>query len=377
MATSRRPRWPWLLAAALLFALAAWLMAGTDVEHVGVPDKVSLPRRMTRADWDRAEKRKSMPEEVVVPGAPEKPARPRDPVLALMPATVKKGAVVFEANAIRHSDLGDLMIDCMFTGENDTLGRMRDAGFDPLNNLDRLAVIDDTLVMTGDFAHTDFPSLLNAQEDRKQFGKNTELFSRNYGDGGLEQQLGLWSQQVLVMGENPVDVKDVIDRLDGKGDPDEKHVLGQSDSYGEMYGVMKMAQLASTGMRDSNPELANLLEESAGTIRLHADVTHDVGLVADIEGSDPAKTQDLRKAFGTALTLAKLQAEAKGNKNAAEVLGFARVASAEGGNFRLEAGLPYEFLEKQLKECVAKKKERQAQREARRAAPTDAGIDED
>lgn len=78
---------------------------------------------------------------------------------------------------------------------------------------------------------------------------------------------------------------------------------------------------------------------------------------------DPTKTQDLRKALGTALALANLQAEARGDENAAQVLGFARVAAPEGASadFRLEAGLPYEFLEKQLKRCVAEKKRRLAE----------------
>ena len=363
MATAHsRRRWLWLLVAALLFALAAWLMAGSELEHAEAVEKVTFPRQMTRAEADRVELRKSMPEPVPVLGQPRAKPQPRDPILAAMPPDVKHGAIVIEANAIRNSDLGNLMVDCIFTGQGEVIAKMQDAGFDPLNNLDRVAVADEAVMLTGDFKKTDFATLMQAG-NRRQFGPNSELFSRDLADGGAGEQMGLWKGQVLVVGEKPEDVTAVLDRLDGNGDPDAKHVLSEADSYGEMYGVLKAAPLAE-GLSEQNPELARLLEESAGSIKLHADVTHDVGVVADVEGNDPSKTRDLRKAFGTALTLARLQAEAKGDKNAAEVLGYARVAAAEGdsASFRLEAGLPYEFLEKQLKACVANKKRRIAER---------------
>lgn len=367
MVKKSRRRWPWLVVAALLFALAAWLMAGSEGERPDPADKITLPRSMTHEESRRAEKRRTMPEPVAVVGQPPRRAQPRDPLLAAMPAEVKNGAMVIEANAIRNSDLGNLMVECMFTGEGDALGRMKDAGFDPLTNLDRVAIADDSLMLTGDFKSTDFAALMKAG-DRHQFGANSELFSRSEADGGVLEQMGLWKGQVLVIGQRPEDVTSVLDRLDGKGDPDAKHVLSDADSYGEMYGVLKAGPLAA-GISEENPALARLLEEAAGSIKLHADVTHDVGLVADVEGTDPSKTQDLRKAFGTALTLAKLQAEAEGLKDQAEVLGYARVAAADGAspNFRLEAGLPYEFLERQLKRCVADKKKRIAEEAAARS----------
>lgn len=362
--SSKKRRWPWLVAAAVLFGLGAWLMAGSEEEKTKKEKKVSLPRFMTHDERQRNTERQTIPMVAALPvqGAPP---QVRDPVLAAMPTSIKNGAVVLEANAIRNSDLGNLMVECVFTGQGEVLEKMKDAGFDPLNDLDRLAVADDAVMLSGDFSKTDFPSLMKVTPKRS-FGANSELFSRPLVDGGQGQQMGVWKGQMVVLGDTEEDVTAVLDRLDGKGDQTAPRVLTDADAYGEMYGIIKAGPLAA-GLAEENPALAQLLEEAASSIKVHADVSHDVGVVAEIVGSDPTKTQDLRKALGTALTLAKLQAEAKGNKSAAEVLGFARVAQAKGdsANFHLEAGLPYEFLEKQLKKCVEDKKKRMAEKEAK------------
>lgn len=366
--TAARPnprRWPWLLAAVLLFGAAAWLMAGSEGEKAEKKDKVSIPRYMTSDERKRNAERRTLPQlppPPLVEGQKPQPPPPRDPVLAAMPSTVKNGAVVIEANAIRHSDLGDLMVECVFTGSGDVLGSMRDAGFDPLENLDRFAIADSTLMLTGDFSKADFKRL-GPIANEKDFGSNAKLMTPLSADGGVSSHVGVWKGQVVVIADNESDVTTVLDRLDGKRDPAEQPVLSERDQYGEMYGVLKAKPFADD-LRDENPVLAQLLEDAASSIRLHADVTHDVGLVAEIEGTDPTKTQDLRKAIGSALTLAKLQAQAKGQDDAAEVLGFAKVAQAKGGsaNFNLEAGLPYEFLERQLKRCVENQKKRAAQK---------------
>ncbi len=359
---TKKRRWPWLVAAALLFGLGAWVMSGTEEENETKAKKVHLPRFMTRDERERNQGRQTLPvlpTPAVAEGAPLLPPQVRDPVLAAMPTSVKNGAVVIEANAIRHSELGNLMIECVFAGKDESvLAGLKDAGFDPVDKLDRVAVADSTLILTGDFSGTDVGELINA-DTRRQFGPNAELFSRSRSDGGVGQPMALWKGQVLVTGDSEEEVTTVLDRLDGKGDPTEKRVLTDEDAYGEMYGIIKPGPLAAA-LSEENPALAALLDSAASTIKIHADVSHDVGLVADIQGSDPTKTQDLRKALGSALTLAKLQAEAKGNKSAAEVLGFARVSQAKGGfaDFHLEAGIPHEFLEKQLRKCIADKKQR-------------------
>lgn len=361
MANKKKARWPWLVLAAALFAVGAWLMSGSEEVDTHQEKKVSLPRYMTSTERKRNDERRTMAA-VPMPEVDGEPAvkQVRDPVLAGFPAVVKKHAVVIEANAIRNSDLGDLMIECMVADEDSFIENMKDAGFNPIDGLDRVALADDALMISGDFAKTDFKELTGARDSR-QFGPNAEMFTRYRADGGFLNEFAVWKNQVMVLGADREEIAAIIDRMDGKGDPDEKRALTEADAYGEVYGIVKPEQL-SRGLEKENPQLAQLLSEAATQVKLHADVSHDVGVVAEVQGDNPSKTQDLRKALGTALTLAKLQAEAKGEKGQAEVLGFARVEKAQGGGstFSLEAGLPYEFLERQLKECVAEKKAKRA-----------------
>ncbi len=359
MATKKKARWPWLVLAALLFALGAWLMSGSEELETKKEKKVSLPRYMTSTERKRNDDRRTMPAVLMPEVAGKTEKQVRDPVLAGMPSVVKKAAVVIEANAIRNSDLGDLMIECMVPAENPLLDRMLDAGFNPIEGLDRVAIADDALMITGDFSKTNFEELTGAT-GRRQFGENSEIYTRYRADGGTSGQFAVWKNQMMVFGDSTDEITTVLDRLDGK-DADGPRALTEADAYGEVYGILK-PEAFSRGLEKENPQLAALLNEAASQIKLHADVSRDVGVVADIQGVDAAKTQDLRKSLGTALTLMKLQAEAKGEKDRAEVLSFARVEKArdDGANFSLEAGLPYEVLEAQLKRCVAENRARRA-----------------
>ena len=156
----KRRRWPWLAAAALLFVGAAVLMS-VGAAPRPLPPRVTLPRGMDRAASERLQRRKTLPK-FVVPAAPaEDPAQadqPRpllDPVIAAMPATIKRAAVVVEANALRYSPVGKLFIDCFMANEGGDLEKLKtEAGLDPLNDIDRVSVIDDTLLVTGRFTDT-------------------------------------------------------------------------------------------------------------------------------------------------------------------------------------------------------------------------------
>jgi hypothetical protein len=164
---------------------------------------------------------------------------------------------------------------------------------------------------------------------------------------------------MLVAGRNADEVKATLDRLDGVK-AFETPVLKPEDAYGEVYGTLTGEGLARM-IGEDNPALAKVITDTAGTISLHADVTKDVGLVADIDGADAKKTEDLRKALGSALTLSRLQAKAGGQLDEASILEMARVGGAENGNrFRLEAGLPFAYLEKNLKACAEQGRLRRA-----------------
>ena len=167
---------------------------------------------------------------------------------------------------------------------------------------------------------------------------------------------------MFVAGGDEASQKAILDRLEGNAPPQGPPVLNDSMAYGEVYGVITAGALADlVGRQDAR--LGETLRQSARSVQLHMDVSHDVGLVADIEANDPKTTDELRRSLGSALSLARMQAEAKGKTEQADLLELARVRSAEGGpGFRLEAGLPYEFMEKTFRECAEQQKARARRR---------------
>src|SRR5262245_28913974 len=150
-----RRRWPYLIVAVVLLGVGAWLTSGGEAPKPYSRPDVKMPRHPDKDDRERAKNRVGVGPQPKhpdpVPPAPDAPYhRPVDPVLNAMPADVKQIAMVVEANAVRNSDLGEAMIACFTAGAPNALGRVRDAGFDPLTQLDRVSLFDNTLMLTGD-----------------------------------------------------------------------------------------------------------------------------------------------------------------------------------------------------------------------------------
>lgn len=364
MANKRRAPWLWLVVAAVLLSLGAWLMRGAEPPEREPPPAVRLPTRMTQNERERADVRSSwtVPELDAGPGV-ARPA-PRDPLLALMPAEVKYGAVVAEFNAIMNSELGALMAACLF---GDVQSIFADAGFDPSRQIDRVAMIDDVVTLTGDFKGTAWTQLVPNSTVAKDYGPRGQIRERRRLDGRVDL-FATWNGEMLLFADDEEQLKRVIDRLEGTTPPVAQPVLNDSMAYGEVYGVLAANALADM-IGETDARLGETIRQTAKNAQLHMDVSHDVGMVADIEANDPQKAEELRRTLGGALSLARMQAQARGDDGVADLLDLARVRSAEGGQgFRLEAGLPYEFMEEAFKGCVERGERKRARRREPEAA---------
>jgi hypothetical protein len=359
MVTRRRKSWPWLVVAALLLGLGAWLMRGAEPAEREPAREVTMPRRMTQQEQHKGEQRRTwVPQAAVEAHGP--PQRPQDPVLALIPAELERGAVVAEFNAILNSELGGLMTRCLFAGSGGEafLSGLKDAGMDPTTSIDRVAMIDDAVVMSGNFQNAALERLIPTELKRQDYGKKGQLLEAALPDGGATT-FASWGGQLLIAGGDQASQKALLDRLDGSG-PKGPSAIDDSMAYGEVYGLLKPTAFARA-FAGSDPQLGELITQSVKSVQLHVDVTRDVGLVADVEPSDATSTDALRRALGSALSVARVKAQAEGKPDQAEVLDLARVLSPDkAGAFRLEAGLPYEFLRKAFEDCIA-----QAQRSQR------------
>ncbi len=359
MTQKRRRPWVWLLVAAALLLLAAVVMSRGDEPARAAAPTVRLPKRMSRDESERTESRRTLLVSTGDAGVTSSPSRPRDPLLALVPAELKRGAVVAEFNALVNSELGSMMMQCVFGDDNGMFGQLADAGFNPNTQVDRVAFIDDRLVVTGDFKQQPWRRLLPSEPPSVRYGDKGQIYQFN--DGRRQGTFAVWDGQMMMAGGTEASQQALIDRLEGRG-PGGPSALDESMAYGEVYGVVAADALAQL-IGDSNPRLGDTIRQTAKNVTLHMDVSHDVGVVADVNGNDGSQSEDLRKALGSALSLARVQAQANGKTADAELLDLARVGGASGGNaFRLEAGLPFEFMQKNLASCIERRKERRLAR---------------
>jgi hypothetical protein len=353
----------WLVLALVLFGVAAVLMFTGQGEELPAPrPEVNFPNKMRRDDWKRAEKRRTYLSPLDAGTAVAQPLKPRDPVLDALPRGEGKTAVVIEANAIRHSPLGQLLLECMMRRGGKDLERFKkETGVDPLEDVDRLVVTDDGFMVSGHFGDSRVKDLLSERGATSyDYGDGSRIFepptTYTLPDGGTGTRqrapmaMGVWNDQMIVFGRSPDGVKEAIDRIEGRGpDVHRPPVISEGSTYGEMYGVVSVEQFTKM-LPPEQRELAERLKEAAENVELHMDVRQDFAMVAEVSGADEDKVTDLSKSLGGALSMARMQAQAEGEKELAELLDFAKVRPG-GTGFKLELAVPLEVIQKQLAWC--------------------------
>ncbi len=348
----------WLVAAVVLFALAAaFMLYGQDDGGQETPEvEVELPRRMRETEKQRLQGRRTLP---ALPPTEEgqPPPRPRDPLLAALPQGRGRTAVVLEANALRHSPVGELLLTCVNGRGRRGLDEVKaKAGVDPLQDFDRIVVTPDGMMVSGHFGEARWDELFR-DGHRQSYGEKGQIFEqpprRNVLPNGQTREsrravLGVWDNQLVVFGEDAAQVKQALDRVEGRaegGDP----VIREEQTFGEIYGVLSTDDLLRI-VPDVQPQLVEQFRRAGAQMELHVDARSDVGVVARVTGTDAQQLEDLGKTLGGALALGRLQAQQQGDERLASLLELARV-DPRGDSFNLELALPLAFLEKQLAGC--------------------------
>ncbi len=352
IATTRRRLRLWIVAAVLLLAAGA-LLSGLAEERKTAPRReVEFPRWMRSEERERAAARRTLaPAASVSSPAPAEggsaPGR-RDPFLVALPRDSRTGVFVLEANALRHSRIGELFVSCILeeSGGN-PFDEMRDeAGIDPLKDVDRVAFAGEGLVVSGFFDRARFEKLLS-EAPMERRGEHGRVYS-THGPSGAGSSVGVWRDQLIVFGPAPF-VRETLDRIDGRIPEDPKPAIPEELTYGEAYGVVPGSALRQlfSGPQD---DLGRRLAEVAQRIELHADAMRDVALVARVTGADAAQLDDLATAFGAALSVGRLDARVRGSEEVAELLEHALVRRGPNG-FSLELALPVEIVERWFEGC--------------------------
>lgn len=343
----RRHRWL-ALAALLLAATALVLRLGEDAPPPAPRREVVYPERFDAPDWKRQRARATL----AVPPAPVTVALPeptgpgteqglRDPFLVSLP--VKEGglALVFEANALRHSKLGERFIACLEAGHPGELARFqRESGIDPLTDLDRVAFLEDAAVFSGHFERARWDDI---EVQPVAYGQGGRL----YRDG--EEWLAVWRDQLVVIASSEEAVHRAIDQLEGRA-PIPASGIGEELAYGEVYGVIPgdaARRLLGADERGIGGKLAAL----ASRIELHVDAMQDVAAVVRVRGDDRSGLEDLARTIGGALAVARVTAQADGDRELADLLENAEVEGGDGG-FSLQLAVPADRLERWFADCA-------------------------
>jgi hypothetical protein len=339
-------RWLWLLAAALLVIAAAWLVHIPEAHAPIARPEVEMPRQLRPAERQRMLSRLTRP----VTDAGTRRTEVHDPVLAALSAGSVGSGVVLEVNALRNSPLGELLLQCLAAreGQGNALEALQRMGIDPLRDVDRVGITERGIVVSGDFRRANWKGLLGTATGTPygERGQITAVDPR--AEGGSTLIATRWGDSLLHLGDSEEDARRVLDAVEGRGPPP-RPLLSPEQSYGELYGVVSGPDLARTlGGREA---WATALVEAASRVEVHLDARRDVALVADVSGEDARKLEDLGKTLGGALAMARVQARAGGDDEAAELLSFARVSPTHGNALSLEVALPLEVMAKRLAFC--------------------------
>lgn len=343
-----------LALAIVLFVAAAILLSfGEREPQAAERREIAFPEAPREAELERMEARATLalpaprpPVAATADGTgPEEPVR-RDPFLAALPARPEDPVVVLEANALRHSRLGELFVGCLLARDPDTFARIeRETGIDPLKDVDRVAFVGDTLVVSGFFDRARW-SELGAQGGGRgeRYGADGQIYGQERGRSAF----GVWRDQLVVIDEDPARIRRALDQLEGRAAVPETG-LPEELAYGEVYGVVPgVAVERLLGRGDA--ALGARLAAAASRIELHVDAMQDVAAVVRVHGDDEAGLRDLGRSMGAALAVARLQAQATGDHALADLLEVARVVPADG-HFSLELALPAARLEEWFAGC--------------------------
>lgn len=338
----------WILGALLLLAAGAALMG---LSEGGSPApfraEVQFPRSLRPAERQRMESRRTLPALGPAPGAGPGPTEGtghgRDPLLWALPPDEAQAVVVLEANALRHSRLGELFLACLGAGGREGIDDLRKIGIDPLRDVDRVAVSEGAVAVSGFFERVRWDEVFRGA-GREAYGAGAVIYAPAGPMGGAA---AVWRNQLLFLGNGAEDVRAAVDRVEGRAPT--RPPIREELSYGEVYGVLPGEALRRLFPPES-AHLASRLAELASRVELHADAMSDVAATVRVVGSDAEGLADLGRSLGAALAVARAQARARGDQALSELLDYARV-SRGGEGFSLELALPVETLERWLAGC--------------------------
>jgi hypothetical protein len=334
----------WLLVAAALLGLAAFLMSRGDKPKRAEQDlKVEFPRRLRSKERMRNDNRKTLPPARPQNDepAPEQLTR-RDPLIVALPAAKNKSTVVVEVAELKDSPVGKAWLDCLMKRDGKRgLDRFQsEFGINPLEDIERVAVSSAPLMVLS--VRPDKLKLDQLDFSKRTFGTQGVIYEKELNGDAF----ATWGDSLVLTGPNAKTIEEAIERLES-GKPSEP-AIPEWAMYGDIYGFISPEEL-SRMMPESEDELAEKIQKAVEQVDLHVDASEDVAIVANVEGPGQEDIEDLGKSFGAALALARVKAQDEEEGKLAELLDHAAV-HPRGNRFSLDVALPFDLL-KEMGPC--------------------------
>jgi hypothetical protein len=253
-----------------------------------------------------------------------------------------KGAVFVEVNAIRHTPLMEKVLKCRESEMLDGLNAMKnELGIDPMEDLDRVGMMQDVVAASGFFQDFKVPKELG---EGSKYG-DTGTIWKTKNDDGEDMYFAKVADGMLMTSSNESSLHAAIDRAEGKGPVGEPldPQLSKAEMYGAVDGALAAQLLGSSG----NPQ-AVALAGAIAQANMRMNMDENVAASFDISGKTPQQGEDLRKALTAALAVARAQAQAQGEDELASLLEQARVDPQSDGNFGLDVAVPGELVLKSM-----------------------------
>ena len=373
----KRRTWIWPVLMVVCLGLAAWLMSGADPPPRAEVPEPAFPRFQTPKDKARVDARKTAPptKPPAVPSPspetpdgspaptreapPSDPAGHRDPVMTALSKPGGGSALVLEANVLLHSPVGEMILGCMDADARTEIDRVRDRfGVDLFSSIDRVAVQQGMLAVSGHFEQAEWESIFEGMSPEKH-GDHGMIyrqppFAPQEDDAERrpdpEPVIGVWNDELVLIGDSPEEVQAAIDRLEGDA-PTGPSPVADREAYGEIYGSVRAEDFTQLLAGSDQPELADLIKRAAERIELHVDARDDVAVVARARGSDTAAMEELSRTLGGALSLGRIQARREGDDDLADLLEHARITPLDGDS-TVEIALPQASLRQWLGKCA-------------------------
>ncbi len=338
----------WLaLAAVLLGVVAALVPEGRPGEHP--PD--GFARREIRHEPAFAERQRMISRRTLPPAprsseAAQNDLQMRDPLLTALPER-GHALVVFEASVFGDLPIGRMLVRCMGAGGRELESDLDRGGFERV----AFAQLDDgrgLMAVEGDFRE----GLPDGRRAGTPYGDRAQVFappvsSADAGPGPRARRhefSALWNGELWLSGDNADDLRQAIDRLEGRGFA--RQAIDGNQAYGESYGYLDAEMIKRLLPR----KLAQGIMDESMRIEFHVSGRDDIDLAIDASGKVES-TQDLGKAVAGALAMMRMKAVEDGDTRLARLLDLYAVRNVDTG-FQLEAALTADFLVENFASCA-------------------------